>query len=447
MLAAVVAGLCFVGLDLVGRNLMDRYLTSEDFVHQKDQQYLDDLRDYIRAESVTAWDADKLTEWVYQQAVVSIQVVRDGMVTYDSFYPEADYVAYPAAGQHYEWGDYHTIMFADGPAVVWLYGYYYYQYDVRLLVLSLAGAFLVFLGIVMAGLQGTITYIRQLSREIGVLEGGTLDVPITIRGRDELTDLAQGLDAMRDSFLRQTMRERQLVQASRRQSAGAPTALTQYLDVLIPRGGAGLIRSVKENAKVPVIETGVGNCHAYVDASADLRMAAEVVYNGKCSRPSVCNALETLLVHKDIAEQALPLMQSRLSEKQVELRGCERTRAILPGITPATEEDWETEYGDYILAVKVVDSLEEALAHIAKYSSGHSEVILTQNYQAAQRFLEEVDAAAVYVNASTRFTDGGEFGLGAEIGISTQKLHARGPMGLGQLTSTKFLIRGSGQVR
>ena len=216
MLAAVVAGLCFVDLDLVGRNLMDRYLTSEDFVHQKDQQYLDDLRDYIQAESVTAWDADKLTEWVYQQAVVSIQVVRDGMVTYDSFYPEADYVAYPAAGQHYEWGDYHTIMFADGPAVVWLYGYYYYQYDVRLLVLSLAGAFLVFLGIVMAGLQGTITYIRQLSREIGVLEGGTLDVPITIRGRDELTDLAQGLDAMRDSFLRQTMRERQLVHANQR---------------------------------------------------------------------------------------------------------------------------------------------------------------------------------------------------------------------------------------
>ena len=239
----------------------------------------------------------------------------------------------------------------------------------------------------------------------------------------------------------------QLVQDTSRQSAGELMALTQYLDVLIPRGGAGLIRSVKENAKVPVIETGVGNCHAYVDASADLCMAAEVVYNGKCSRPSVCNALETLLVHKDIAEQALPLMQSRLSEKQVELRGCERTRAILPGITPATEEDWETEYGDYILAVKVVDSLEEALAHIAKYSSGHSEVILTQNYQAAQRFLEEVDAAAVYVNASTRFTDGGEFGLGAEIGISTQKLHARGPMGLGQLTSTKFLIRGSGQVR
>ena len=239
----------------------------------------------------------------------------------------------------------------------------------------------------------------------------------------------------------------QLVQDTSRQSAGELMALTQYLDVLIPRGGAGLIRSVKENAKVPVIETGVGNCHAYVDASADLRMAAEVVYNGKCSRPSVCNALETLLVHKDIAEQALPLIQSRLSEKQVELRGCERTRAILPGITPATEEDWETEYGDYILAVKVVDSLEEALAHIAKYSSGHSEVILTQDYQAAQRFLEEVDAAAVYVNASTRFTDGGEFGLGAEIGISTQKLHARGPMGLGQLTSTKFLIRGSGQVR
>ena len=244
VLAAVVAGLCFVGLDLVGRNLMDRYLTSEDFVHQKDQQYLDDLRDYIQAESVTAWDADKLTEWVYQQAVVSIQVVRDGMVTYDSFYPEADYVAYPAAGQHYEWGDYHTIMFADGPAVVWLYGYYYYQYDVRLLVLSLAGAFLVFLGIVMAGLQGTITYIRQLSREIGVLEGGTLDVPITIRGRDELTDLAQGLDAMRDSFLRQTMRERQLVQANQRMITEMShdlrtplTAILLYVELLRRNGG------------------------------------------------------------------------------------------------------------------------------------------------------------------------------------------------------------------
>ena len=239
----------------------------------------------------------------------------------------------------------------------------------------------------------------------------------------------------------------QLVEDTSRQSAQELMGLTGYLDVLIPRGGAGLIRAVKENSRVPVIETGVGNCHAYVDAAADLDMAADIVYNAKCSRPSVCNAIETLLVHEKIAGEALPRIKSRLDEKQVELRGCDKTRAILPGIAAAAEEDWATEYNDYILAVKVVGSLEEALGHIAKYSSGHSEVIVTEDYSAAQRFLEEVDSAAVYVNASTRFTDGGEFGLGAEIGISTQKLHARGPMGLEQLTSTKFLVRGKGQVR
>ena len=239
----------------------------------------------------------------------------------------------------------------------------------------------------------------------------------------------------------------QLVQDTSRQSAQELMTLTDYLDVLIPRGGAGLIRSVKENARVPVIETGVGNCHVYVDQSADLDMAAEIIFNAKCSRPSVCNAIETILVHEKAAPAALPKIQARLEEKQVELRGCERTRAILPGITPATEEDWSTEYLDYILAVKVVDSLEEALEHIGRYSTGHSECIVTQDYTAAQRFLNEVDAAAVYVNASTRFTDGGQFGLGAEIGISTQKLHARGPMGLDQLVSYKFLIRGNGQVR
>ncbi len=239
----------------------------------------------------------------------------------------------------------------------------------------------------------------------------------------------------------------QLVEDTSRQSAQELMGLTQYLDVLIPRGGAGLIRSVKENARVPVIETGVGNCHVYVDASADLDMAAEIIYNAKCSRPSVCNAIETILVHQDVAKAALPKIKARLDEKQVELRGCDRARGILPGITPAVEEDWATEYLDYILAVKVVDSLEEALGHIARYSTGHSECIVTQDYTAAQRFLNEVDAAAVYVNASTRFTDGGQFGLGAEIGISTQKLHARGPMGLEQLVGYKFLIRGSGQVR
>ena len=234
----------------------------------------------------------------------------------------------------------------------------------------------------------------------------------------------------------------QLVEDTSRQSAQELMGLTQYLDVLIPRGGAGLIRSVKENARVPVIETGVGNCHVYVDASADLDMAAEIIYNAKCSRPSVCNAIETILVHQDAAKAALPKIKARLDEKQVELRGCDRARAILPGIAPAVEEDWATEYLDYILAVKVVGSLEEALGHIARYSTGHSECIVTQDYTAAQRFLNEVDAAAVYVNASTRFTDGGQFGLGAEIGISTQKLHARGPMGLEQLVSYKFLIRG-----
>ncbi len=239
----------------------------------------------------------------------------------------------------------------------------------------------------------------------------------------------------------------QLVEDTSRQSAQELMALTDYLDVLIPRGGAGLIRSVKENARVPVIETGVGNCHVYVDASAQVAMAADIVYNAKTSRPSVCNAMETLLVHQDIAEKALPAIKARLDEKQVELRGCERAQAILPGIKAAEEADWETEYLDYILAVRVVDSLDQALEHIARYSTGHSECIVTENYANAQRFLNEVDSAAVYVNASTRFTDGGQFGLGAEIGISTQKLHARGPMGLEQLTSYKFLIEGCGQVR
>lgn len=239
----------------------------------------------------------------------------------------------------------------------------------------------------------------------------------------------------------------QLVEDVSRESARALMELTEYLDVLIPRGGAGLIRAVKEQAKVPVIETGVGNCHVYVDRTANVEMAAEIIFNAKTSRPSVCNAIETVLVHKGIAKKALPVIQARLNEKNVELRGCRRTREILPGIPAATEEDWATEYLDYILAVKVVDSLEEALAHIENYSTGHSECIVTQDYASAQRFLDEVDSAAVYVNASTRFTDGGEFGLGAEIGISTQKLHARGPMGLEQLVSHKYLIRGDGQVR
>lgn len=239
-----------------------------------------------------------------------------------------------------------------------------------------------------------------------------------------------------------------LVEDTTRQSATELMQLSEYLDVLIPRGGAGLIRSVVENAKVPVIETGVGNCHVYVDKSADIDMAKSVIFNAKTSRPSVCNAIETVLVHKDIAEKALPEIKAELDKMNVEIRGCERTREILgESVVPATENDYAIEFLDYILAVKVVDSLDDALAHIAKYSTGHSESIITSDYESANKFTACVDSAAVYVNASTRFTDGGEFGLGAEIGISTQKLHARGPMGLNELTSSKFIIRGNGQIR
>jgi len=240
----------------------------------------------------------------------------------------------------------------------------------------------------------------------------------------------------------------QLVQDTSRASSVEMMQLTGAIDVLIPRGGRGLIQSVVQNSRVPVIETGSGNCHVYVDDSADIDMAANIIYNAKTSRPSVCNAIETVLVHRDIAEKALPVIKARLDEKNVEIRGCERTREILgPGVIPAVEEDWATEYLDYILAVKVVGTIGEAIEHIARYSSGHSEAIVTKSYENAQKFTEQVDSAAVYVNASTRFTDGGEFGLGAEIGISTQKLHARGPMGANELTSTKFIISGSGQIR
>lgn len=240
----------------------------------------------------------------------------------------------------------------------------------------------------------------------------------------------------------------QLIEDTSRQSSVELMNLSDYLDVLIPRGGAGLIRAVVEQAKVHVIETGVGNCHVYVDESADIQMAAGIIYNAKTSRPSVCNAIETILVHKNIAEKALPAIKKELDKKNVEIRGCDRTREILgDSVTPATDDDYETEFLDYILACKVVDSIDGAIAHIAKYSSGHSECIVTKDYNSANKFTSSVDSAAVYVNASTRFTDGGEFGLGAEIGISTQKLHARGPMGVNELTSTKFIIKGSGQVR
>ena len=238
-----------------------------------------------------------------------------------------------------------------------------------------------------------------------------------------------------------------LVSDLTRESVTELMNLTGYVDLLIPRGNAGLIDNVTKNSKVPVVQTGVGNCHIYVDESADLEMGAEIIFNAKCSRPSVCNAAETLLVDRSIAAKFLPIAKAKLVEKDTELRGCAETRAILLDAIVATEEDYYTEFLDYTLAIKVVDGLDEAIAHITKYGSGHSEAIVTNNYTASQRFLDEIDAAAVYVNASTRFTDGGVFGLGAEIGISTQKMHARGPMGIEQLTSTKFVVYGSGQVR
>lgn len=240
----------------------------------------------------------------------------------------------------------------------------------------------------------------------------------------------------------------QLVEDTSRETATKMMKLNGLLDVLIPRGGAGLIRSCVENATVPVIETGTGNCHIYVDASADLEMAVNIVFNAKTSRPSVCNAAESLLVHRDVAEAFLPICQKKLAEKNVEIRGCEETCKILGDLAvPATEEDYGKEFLDYIISCKVVGSVEEAVRHINRYSTGHSECIVTKDLNSADQFTAAVDSAAVYVNASTRFTDGGEFGLGAEIGISTQKLHARGPMGLKELTTVKYVIRGNGQVR
>lgn len=240
----------------------------------------------------------------------------------------------------------------------------------------------------------------------------------------------------------------QLVEDTSRETATKMMKLNGLLDVLIPRGGAGLIRSCVENATVPVIETGTGNCHIYVDATADLEMAVNIVFNAKTSRPSVCNAAESLLVHRDVAQTFLPMCQKKLAEKNVEIRGCQETCKILGDLAvPATEEDYGKEFLDYIISCKVVGSVEEAIRHINHYSTGHSECIVTKDLNSADRFTAAVDSAAVYVNASTRFTDGGEFGLGAEIGISTQKLHARGPMGLKELTTVKYVIRGNGQIR
>ena len=239
----------------------------------------------------------------------------------------------------------------------------------------------------------------------------------------------------------------QFIDTSDRQAVQDLIHMNGLVDVVIPRGGAGLIQAVVRNASVPVIETGAGVCHTYVDKDANVEMAMKIAFNAKVQRPSVCNAMETLLVHKDIADKFLPMMLMMYNSSAVEIRGDEAVQEYSGQVHPATEEDWPTEYGDLRLSVKIVDSIEEAMAHIAKYGTGHSECIVTDNYQAAQLFQYTVDAAAVYVNASTRFTDGNEFGFGAEIGISTQKLHARGPMALPELTSTKYLINGNGQVR
>ncbi len=239
----------------------------------------------------------------------------------------------------------------------------------------------------------------------------------------------------------------QLVEDTSRQSSNEMMTMTDYLDCLIPRGGKSLIKAVVENSTVPVIETGSGNCHIYVDESADINMAADIIFNAKTQRISVCNACESLVIHSAVINEALPVIKARLDEKNVEIRGDERAVKACSAINKASEEDFYTEYLDYIISVKTVDSIDEAINHINSHSTGHSEAIITKDEENAKRFMQCIDSSSVYVNASTRFTDGGEFGLGAEIGISTQKLHARGPMGLSQLTSTKYLIFGDGQIR
>lgn len=273
---------------------------------------------------------------------------------------------------------------------------------------------------------------------------------VILRGGKEAFNSNNAItNVMRDALAESAIPEDcvQLVQDIDRKTAREMMNLTEYLDVLIPRGGAGLIRTVVENAQVPVIETGAGNCHIYVDKDADVDMAANIVFNAKTQRPSVCNAAEKLLIHKDIAGKALPAIAKKLSEKAVELRGDEAARAIDGDMKAAQDEDWSTEYGELIMGVKIVDSVEEAIDHIEHYSTHHSDCIITNDEEAAAKFIAGIDSAAVYHNVSTRFTDGGEFGLGAEIGISTQKLHARGPMGVNQLVTHKYVITGDGQVR
>lgn len=277
----------------------------------------------------------------------------------------------------------------------------------------------------------------------------TGNVVILKGGSDAIHSNCAIVDCIRETLKEQgvTQDAIALIADTSRETAAEFMKMNRYVDVLIPRGGRGLIQAVVNQSTVPVIETGTGNCHIFVDETADLDNAADIVINAKTQRVGVCNACESLLVHEKIKDRFLPALALRLKEKHVEIRGDEKASACIPDAVPATEEDWGREYLDYIISVKVVASVEEAIAHINRYNTKHSEAILTNDYKNAQKFLEEVDAAAVYVNASTRFTDGCEFGFGAEIGISTQKLHARGPMGLLALTTTKYIIYGNGQIR
>lgn len=272
-----------------------------------------------------------------------------------------------------------------------------------------------------------------------ILRGGSDAIQSNIEITKIISEAAYAAGAPKGSI--------QLIQDTKRETAEDLMKAREYVDILIPRGGRNLIQTVVQKAQVPTIETGEGNCHAYVEKTADLKMAAEIVYNAKCQRPSVCNAIETLLVDDSIAAEFLPMLKNKLDEAHVELRGCPKTLKILPGIKAAAEEDWKTEFLALILGIKLVSGIDEAIKHINHYGTKHSETIITKDKKAAKKFQDEIDAAAVYVNASTRFTDGFEFGFGAEIGISTQKLHARGPMGLSELTSYKYLVEGSGQVR
>ena len=277
----------------------------------------------------------------------------------------------------------------------------------------------------------------------------TGNVVILKGGSDAIHSNEAIVDCIRESLKACGVTENaiQLIADTSRETAAEFMKMNEYVDVLIPRGGKGLIKAVVNQSTIPVIETGTGNCHIYVDESADLDMAVNIILNAKTQRVGVCNACESLLVHANVKEKLLPVLAQKLKEKHVEMRADKEAHELMPGSVDATEEDWGTEYLDYILSIKVVYSVDEAIAHINRYNTGHSEAIITNDYTNAQKFLDEVDAAAVYVNASTRFTDGFEFGYGAEIGISTQKLHARGPMGLDALTSGKYIIYGNGQIR